>query len=68
MDDEDEVDPATHKPVKHKFEYTTKLVEPPEVLCVQLSRFSFDYSRGELCLLRSFMYLDYRRRGCISRV
>lgn len=47
MDDEDEIDPTTHTPVKHKFEYTTKLVEPPQVLCVQLSRFSFDYSRGE---------------------
>ena len=46
VDDEDEVDPATGKPVKHKFDYTTKLVAPPRVLCVQLSRFSFDYSRG----------------------
>jgi hypothetical protein len=46
VDDDDEIDPATGKPVKHMFEYTTKLVEPPQVLCVQLSRFSFDYSRG----------------------
>jgi hypothetical protein len=37
---------ATGKPVKYKFEYSTKFVELPRVLCVQLSRFSFDYSRG----------------------
>ena len=46
VDDDEEVDPATGKPVKHKFEYTNRIVAPPQVLCVQLSRFSFDYSRG----------------------
>ena len=46
VDDEDDVDEATGKPKKAKFDYTQVLVEPPAVLCVQLSRFSFDYSRG----------------------
>lgn len=45
VDDDDEVD-DNGKPVKHKFEYRTLFVNLPEVLCVQLSRFSFDYGRG----------------------
>ena len=46
VDDDEDMDPATGKPVKYKFEYTTRIAAPPRVLCIQLSRFSFDYSRG----------------------
>jgi len=45
VDDEDDLDDAG-KPKKAKFAYSTKVVEPPPVFCFQLSRFSFDYSRG----------------------
>jgi uncharacterized UBP type Zn finger protein len=46
VDDEDEIDEATGKAKKTKFDYTQMFVEVPQVLCIQLSRFSFDYSRG----------------------
>jgi len=45
VDDEEEVG-EDGKPIKNKFEYTTRFADLPRVLCVQLSRFSFDYSRG----------------------
>lgn len=45
VDDDDEKDDQG-KPVKHKFEYSTRFVDLPEVLCVQFGRFSFDYGRG----------------------
>jgi ubiquitin C-terminal hydrolase len=45
VDDDADTD-ASGKPVKYKFEYSQKYVELPRVLCVQQSRFGFDYARG----------------------
>merc|ERR1719502_1630974 len=44
-DDDEDVDGAG-KPIKYKFEYKTGFAHLPRLLTIQLSRFSFDYSRG----------------------
>jgi len=41
-----QVDPVNGQAVKKKFEYVTRFVSLPQVLCIQLNRFSFDKSQG----------------------
>ena len=42
---DEDVDEAG-KPIKYKFEYKTGFAHLPRLLTIQLSRFSYDYSRG----------------------